>query len=83
MQVTITKFRQELFRLADEAISGQKVQFVYKGVVFRVQPEETKTKKLDRLVAQPTLAPNVDLEHASKELAAEMEAAWLKDWSEI
>lgn len=84
MQVTITRFRQDLFRLADEAISGRDVQFVYKGVVFRVQPESTQTKKkLDRLVGQPTLAPDVDLEQASKELAAEMETAWLKDWSEI
>ena len=83
MRVTITQFRQELFRLADAAINGQKVQFVYKGVVFRVQPEGTQTKKLDRLVGQPTLAPDVDLKQASKELAAEMEAAWLKDWSEI
>ena len=83
MQVTITRFRQDLFRLADEAMSGQRVQFVYKGVVFQVLPEGTQTKKLDRLVGQPTLAQDVDLEQASKELAAEMEAAWLKDWSEI
>ena len=83
MQVTITRFRQNLFRLAEDAISGKPVQFVYKGVVFQLVPEGTKTKKLDRLVGQPTLAPEVDLEQASKELAAEMEAAWLKDWSEI
>ena len=83
MQVTITRFRQDLFRLADEAISGERVQFVYKGVVFQVVPEGTNTKKLDRLVGQPTLVPDVDLKQASKELAAEMEAAWLRDWSEI
>ena len=83
MQVTITRFRQDLFRLADEAIGGKPVQFVYKGVVFQVVPEGTQTKKLDRLVGQPTLDPDVDIEQASKELAPEMEAAWLKDWSEI
>jgi hypothetical protein len=83
VQVTITRFRQDLFRLADEAISGERVKFVYKGVVFQVIPEGTQTKKLDRLVGQPTLAPDVDLEQASKELTAEMETAWLKDWSEI
>lgn len=83
VQVTITRFRQDLFRLADEAIRGRDVQFVYKGIVFRVQPENTQTKKLDRLVGQPTLAPDVDLEKAGKELAAEMEAAWTKDWSDI
>ena len=83
MQVTITKFRQDLFRLADEAIRGEPVQFVYKGVVFQVVPEVIRAKKLDRLVGQPTLAPAVDLGQAGKELAAEMEAAWTKDWSEI
>ena len=83
VQVTITRFRQDLFRLADEAINGKRVQFVYKGVVFQVVPEVTQMKKLDRLVGQPTLAEDVDPEQASKELAAEMEAAWLKDWSEI
>jgi len=81
--VTITKFRQDLFRLADEAINGKPVQFVYKGVVFQVVPEMKRKEKLDGLVGQATLAPDVDLEQAGKELAAEMEAEWLKDWSEI
>jgi hypothetical protein len=83
VQVTITKFRQDLFRLADEAMSGRRVQFVYKGVVFQVVPERMQGKKLDGLVGQPTLAPDVGLEQAGKELAAEMEAEWVQDWSEI
>ena len=82
MTVTITKFRQDLFKLAEEALNGEQVQFVYQGVVFQVVPEGKKSK-LDRLVGQPTLAPGVDLAQASKELAAEMEAEWLKDWSAI
>jgi hypothetical protein len=77
----VTKFRQELFRLADEVMSGLRVQFIDKGVVFQVAPERTQ-KKLDGLVGQPTLEPNVDLEQACKELAAEMEAEWVHDWSE-
>jgi hypothetical protein len=81
--VTITRFRQDLFRLADDAMRGQRVEFVHKGVVFQVVPEGIQGNKLDRLVGQPTLAPNVDLEQASKDLAAEMEAEWLKDWSGI
>jgi hypothetical protein len=48
-----------------------------------VIPEGAQTRKLDRLVGQPTLAEDVDLGQASKQLAAEMEAEWLKDWSEI
>ena len=83
VQVTITKFRQDLFHLADEALNGRQVQFVYKGVVFEVVPEGTQGKKLDGLVGQPTLDPDVDLEEAGKDLVAEMEAEWVKDWSEI
>jgi hypothetical protein len=45
--------------------------------------EDTQMNKLDRLVAQQTLADDVDLEIASKGLLIEMEKAWLKDWSEI
>ena len=44
---------------------------------------EKKTSKLNKLVGQPVLAANVDLEQASKELSAEMEAAWLEDWSDL
>lgn len=69
--------------MAEEAMRGKAVRFTYKGVVFQLVPEKTRTNKLDGLIAQPTLAPNVDLKQASKELAEEMESAWLKDWAEI
>jgi hypothetical protein len=46
-------------------------------------PKETLAKKLDGLTGQATLAPDVDLEQAGKELAAEIEAEWVKDWSDI
>ena len=48
--------------------------------VVKVIPE-TKKSKLDQLVGQPVLAPGVNLEQASKELFAEMEAEWMADWS--
>jgi hypothetical protein len=79
---TITQFRKELFTLADQALNGEQVAFTYRGVVFMVTPEKKKSK-LDKLVGQPVLANGVDLEQASKELSAEMEAAWLEDWSDL
>jgi hypothetical protein len=79
---TITQFRKELFQLADQALKGEPVEFVYRGVVFKVTPEH-KQSKMDKLVGQPVLAPGVDLEQASRELLAEMEAAWLEDWSAL
>jgi hypothetical protein len=42
-----------------------------------------KQSKLDKLVGQPVLAPGVDLEQASKELLAEMQTEWLKDWAAL
>jgi hypothetical protein len=83
VKVTITRFRQDLFHLADEALAGKSVQFVHKGVAFQVVPQMTRTSKLDGLVAQPTINPDVDAEQASKKLAAEMEAAWMEDWAGI
>ena len=79
---TITQFRKELFQLADQALSGEPVAFTYRGVMFQVTPEK-KTSKLKKLVGQPVLAADIDLEQASKELSAEMEAAWLEDWSDL
>lgn len=82
MTATITEFRKELFQLADQALGGEKVEFVYRGVVFKVMPEKKKSK-LEKLVGRPVVAPGVNLEQASKELFAEMEAEWLKDWSAL
>jgi antitoxin (DNA-binding transcriptional repressor) of toxin-antitoxin stability system len=79
---TITEFRKDLFQLADRALKGEPVEFVYRGVVFKVTPEK-KQSKLAKLVGQPVLAGGVDLEQASKELLSEMEAEWLQDWSEL
>lgn len=78
----ITQFRKELFQLADQALNGETVQFLYRGVVFSVTPEKKKSK-LDQLVGQPVLARGVDQEQAGKELLAEMEAEWKQDWSEL
>jgi hypothetical protein len=79
---TITQFRKDLFQMADQAINGEIVQFTYKGVVFQVKPEK-KQSKLAKLVGQPVIAEGVDLESAGKELSAEMQAEWEKDWSDL
>jgi hypothetical protein len=79
---TITQFRRDLFGMADRALKGELVEFVYRGVVFKVTPEQ-KASKLDKLVGQPVVAEGLDLEQASRDLFAAMEAEWLKDWSEL
>jgi hypothetical protein len=73
---------KELFQLADQARERGACGVYYRGVVFQVVPEK-KTSKLNKLVGQPVVAANVDLEQASKELSAEMETAWLENWSDL
>lgn len=82
MRVTITKLRQDLFRLMDTALMGEPLEFTHKGVVFRVVPE-VKASKLARLTRQLVVAPEGDLEHSSADLVEEMESEWEKDWSEL
>jgi antitoxin (DNA-binding transcriptional repressor) of toxin-antitoxin stability system len=82
MQVTITQFRKELFKLADVALRGTPVEFSYKGIVFRLMPE-AKPSKLSRLTAENILAPDSDFEGDQRRLLAEMQAEWERDWSEL
>ena len=82
MSTTITQFRKELFQLADQALKGESVEFLYRGVVFKVTPEKRQSK-LENLVGQPVLAAGADLENAGKELLAEMESEWMSDWAAL
>ncbi len=82
MTASITQFRKDLFHLADLALKGEAVEFLYRGVVFKVTPEK-KQSKLERLTGQAVLAQNVDFALAGKELLAEMQSEWTKDWSEL
>jgi hypothetical protein len=82
MKVTITQFRQDLFKLVNKALDGEPLEFVHKGIVFRVVPEK-KVSKLSRLTTETIVAPETDWEQVSKELLAEMEAEWEKDWAEL
>jgi antitoxin (DNA-binding transcriptional repressor) of toxin-antitoxin stability system len=82
MHVTISKLRQDLFRLVDRAWEGEPVQFTHKGIVFQIVPETTPDK-LARLTRQTVVAPGGQLGQAGKDLLAEMEAEWQEDWAEL
>ena len=82
MEVTITRLRQDLFKLADRALAGEPVKFTYKGIVFRLAPE-AKPSKLAKLTKQTVVAARTELGTANTELFKEMEAEWEKDWSEL
>jgi antitoxin (DNA-binding transcriptional repressor) of toxin-antitoxin stability system len=80
MAVTITEFRRNLFHLADQALQGEPVEFIHKGVVFKLTPATHKSK-LARLTPETAVAPGASLDTA--DLLKEMQAEWEKDWSEI
>jgi antitoxin (DNA-binding transcriptional repressor) of toxin-antitoxin stability system len=80
MAVNITEFRRNLFQLADQALEGKPIEFIHKGVVFKVVPE-TPVLKLSKLTRETVVAPGVSLD--TSDLLKEMEAEWEKDWSEI
>ena len=82
MRVTITKLRQELVRLADQALEGKPVEFVHKGVVFHITPK-SKRSKLAKLTAQKVVAPKANLKRAGHGLLKEMTEGWERDWSNL
>lgn len=79
MRVTITKLRQDLFRLIDRALNGEPVEFTHKGVVFQILPESS-IDKLARLTKQTIVAPGAGKGDLLKEMEEE---EWQKDWAEL
>lgn len=77
MQVTITKLRQDLFRLMDKVLSGETVEFTYKGATLQVVPEN-QPSKLSRLTRQNVTDPGGDVQ-----LFKGMEEEWEKDWAKL
>ena len=73
----VLEFRRDLFKLVNQALEGEPLEFVHKGIVFRVVPEK-KISKLSRLTKETIVAPETGWEQVSKELLAEMEAEWEK-----
>jgi prevent-host-death family protein len=82
MKVTITHLRRDLFRLVDRAKAGDPVEFTYKGVVFRIVPENRRSK-LDNIKPERVLAEDVDLPKQSEALLREMQKEWEEDWAEL
>ena len=82
VRVPITRFRKDLFGLADAALEGELIEFVHKGVVFQVIPERKKSK-LARLKGLRVVAEDSDLAGANRDLMREMEAKWEKDWADL
>lgn len=87
MKVTITEFRQNLFKLVERVIAGETVEFVHRGTTVRLAvPEGGRVSKLDRLTPRQITNPALTQKRhvtAEKKLQAEMWAEIEKDWAEI
>ena len=82
MQIGITKLRQDLFRLADQALAGEPVSFMYKGVILRLVPDG-KPSKLSRLTPRAVVVPKTQLSAPEQKMMQEMEKEWEQDWAEL
>ena len=82
MDVTITEFRGNLFKLVEQAMNGVEVHVTHKGRGFTITPDRpVEGGRLSRI--KPMNIINGSLEGADEELMKEMEAEWEKDWAEI
>jgi hypothetical protein len=82
MAVSITRFRRDIFSLTEAALKGNVVEFVHKGVTFKVVPDRP-TDKLSNITPLKLINPDYNLESSAPELLAEMEREWEKDWSQL
>lgn len=81
MDVTITEFRRDLFKLVEQAMGGVPVHVTHKGKGFTLKPDTPTADRLSRITPMNIIIG--DLETASAELMHEMEAEWEKDWAEL
>jgi len=82
MDVPISQFRRDLFRLVDQAAEGEPLTITHRGRRFRVLPETPSRQGLEALtplaIVNPK-GPGLD-DPAWKE---GMIREWERDWSEL
>jgi prevent-host-death family protein len=85
VKVAISEFRKNLFQLVDKALNGDVVEITHKGNTIRLVPE-AQVSKLDRLTPIHIFNPafsEEDHQRTSRELFAEIQREWERDWSEL
>lgn len=82
MEVSITKFRRDMFELVNRAMEGTDVWILYKGQRIRIAPENAPGSRLSRITPLAVLNPEAPgLDDAT--LQEEMARAWERDWSTL
>lgn len=82
MEVSITKFRREMFDLVNQALSGNEVWVIHKGRRIRITPEDALGSRLSRITPIEITNPKSQ-ELDNRSLQEEMTRAWEKDWSTL
>ncbi len=82
MSISITRFRRDLFALAEAARNGENVSFVYKGVDLKIVPN-VKPNRLERVTSMQVVNPSLSEGEAQEKITSEMTRAWEKDWSDL
>jgi antitoxin (DNA-binding transcriptional repressor) of toxin-antitoxin stability system len=86
MKVSITEFRKNLFKLVENVIAGETVEFVHRDTTIRLVVPEGRLSKLDRLTQRQISNPEMsDEEHhaAERTMQAEMLAEIESDWADL
>lgn len=81
MDVTITQFRRDLFRLVEQAMDGIDVHITHKGKGFTLKPDDPPMDRLSRITPMKLIVGDLDEGHA--QLMKEMEGEWEKDWADL
>ena len=83
VKLNATEFRRNLFQTLDKAGQGEPVEINYKGQDFQLVVRQSGSK-LARAVRRHALLVDPDsIIGTDKELMAEFEAEWEKEWKEF
>ena len=82
MEVSITKFRSNLFSFLQQALQGEIISVIYHGNRFQLVPEKPASGRLAQVAPLTIVATGVDILQKSN-LQQEMEHEWSKDWSHL
>jgi hypothetical protein len=80
MEVSITRFRREMFDLVNKAMDGSEIWVIHKGRRFKIAPDDSPTR-LSRITPLEVVNPRSQSD--SSTLLQEMTKAWEKDWSSL
>lgn len=81
MDVTITRFRRDLFKLVEQAMNGVEVHVTHKGNGFSIKPDAPPPDRLSRITPMKIILG--DLEEGHARIVSEMEAEWEQDWADL